>query len=71
MDCDSIVVMDGGRVVEQGSHDELMKAGGRYSELVAYQRRHASSSDEEDGAVVGDGGVIEEIESVNDEAMIL
>ena len=71
VDCDSIVVMDGGRVVEQGSHDELMKAGGRYSELVAYQRSHASSSDEEDGAVVGDGGVIEEIESVNDEAMIL
>jgi ABC-type multidrug transport system fused ATPase/permease subunit len=71
VDCDSIVVMDGGRVVEQGSHDELMKAGGRYSELVAYQRSHASSSDEEDGVVVGDGGVIEEIESVNDEAMIL
>ena len=30
VDCDSIVVMDGGRVVEQGSHDELMKVGGRY-----------------------------------------
>ena len=70
VDCDSIVVMDGGRVVEQGSHDELMKAGGRYSELVAYQRSHASSSDEEDGVVVGDGGVLEEIESVNEEAMI-
>ena len=71
VDCDSIVVMDGGRVVEQGSHDELMKAGGRYSELVAYQRSHASSSDEEDGVVVGDGGVLEEIESVNEKAMIL
>ncbi len=71
MDCDSIVVMDEGRVVEQGSHDELMKAGGRYSELVVYQRRHASLSHEEDGVVVGDGGVLEEIESANEEAMIL
>ena len=71
VDCDSIVVMDGGRVVEQGSHDELIRAGGRYSELVAFQRSHASSSDEEDGVVLGDGGVLEEIESVNEEAMIL
>ncbi|KAL7542829.1 hypothetical protein ACHAXR_012408 [Thalassiosira sp. AJA248-18] len=43
-DCDEIVVMDGGRVIERGSHDELMRFGGRYSELVAFQRSHGSSS---------------------------
>jgi ATP-binding cassette subfamily B protein len=32
-DADRIVVLEGGRVVEQGSHDELMEAGGRYAEL--------------------------------------
>lgn len=37
-DCDEIVVMDEGRVVESGSHDELLRLGGRYSELVAFQR---------------------------------
>ena len=37
-DCDEIVVMDAGRVVEQGTHDELMRLGGRYAELVAFQR---------------------------------
>lgn len=32
---DLIVVMDQGRVVEQGSHAELLARGGRYAELVA------------------------------------
>ena len=34
---DRIVVLDSGRVVESGTHAELMALGGRYSELVALQ----------------------------------
>jgi ATP-binding cassette subfamily B protein len=34
-DADQIVVLDGGRVVETGTHDELLAAGGRYAQLVA------------------------------------
>jgi ATP-binding cassette subfamily B protein len=30
---DKILVIDGGRLVEQGRHDELVKAGGRYSRM--------------------------------------
>ncbi|MEU2876859.1 ABC transporter ATP-binding protein [Streptomyces sp. NPDC007070] len=30
---DRVVVLDGGRVVEQGPHDELLAAGGRYAAL--------------------------------------
>ena len=30
---DQILVMDNGTVVEQGNHDELLAAGGRYSAL--------------------------------------
>ena len=34
---DRIVVMDGGRIVEQGSHAELAAAGGLYARLAALQ----------------------------------
>ena len=52
-DCDEIVVMDAGRVVEQGTHDDLMNLKGRYAKLVAFQRSHnngniSQDEDEED-----------------------
>jgi ABC-type multidrug transport system fused ATPase/permease subunit len=34
---DQILVMDGGRIVERGTHDELMEAGGAYAELTRRQ----------------------------------
>lgn len=34
---DNIVVMDGGRIVEQGRHGELLRAAGAYSRLVNSQ----------------------------------
>ncbi len=36
-DCDTILVMDGGRIVEQGTHDELIRKGGIYKEIYDSQ----------------------------------
>jgi ABC-type multidrug transport system fused ATPase/permease subunit len=34
---DKIVLLDSGRIVEQGSHEELMTLGGSYAKLVELQ----------------------------------
>ncbi len=39
---DHIIAMRHGRIVEQGSHDELMAAGGYYAELVAMDRHNGN-----------------------------
>lgn len=39
MDAEEIVFLEKGRIVERGSHDELMAAGGRYRQLCDLQAR--------------------------------
>jgi len=46
-DCDEIVVLEKGKVVEQGSHEDLMALCGRYRELLLFQQSHALGMDKE------------------------
>ena len=40
--CDRIIVLDGGKIIEDGSYDELLAKGGFFAELVERQRIHDS-----------------------------
>jgi ATP-binding cassette subfamily B protein len=46
---DRIVVIDGGRVVEDGTHAALMRAGGRYARMYALQAERFAAPAGEDG----------------------
>ncbi len=39
MDADQILVMDGGRIVERGTHGELLARGAAYTEMWALQQQ--------------------------------
>ena len=45
VDADTIVVLDQGRIKEQGNHQQLMEKGGIYSELWTIQQRKAHSQE--------------------------
>ncbi|MGH3312676.1 MAG: ABC transporter ATP-binding protein [Streptomyces sp.] len=44
-DADQIVVLEGGRIAERGTHAELLAAGGRYAALVRRDARTSVSAD--------------------------
>ena len=52
VDADQIVVLEAGRIVEQGRHAELLARGGRYAELWELQARESSQSPSADPGLV-------------------
>jgi len=46
-DCDKIIVMSEGRIVESGTHEELMELGGVYKALIVLQNNERGSGRED------------------------
>ncbi|KAK4613445.1 Iron-sulfur clusters transporter atm1, mitochondrial [Fulvia fulva] len=54
-DSDLIIVLKGGRVAEQGTHERLVDSGGIYSELWSAQEMAFVEEEEEEGSEGNDG----------------
>ena len=37
---DTVIVLENGRIVEEGNHEQLMRLGGKYAELFTTQAKH-------------------------------
>jgi ATP-binding cassette subfamily B protein len=66
---DNIVVLDGGRVIEQGSHEELLALDGRYAELFRLQAERFAEDEAEservDAADLAGDATVGEVEAVS------
>jgi ATP-binding cassette subfamily B protein len=45
MDADQILVMDHGRIVERGTHRELLAADGAYAQMWALQQQEEEAAE--------------------------
>lgn len=48
VEADKILVLDGGKIIEQGTHQELLQADGRYLQLWAKQSAQGSETEQAD-----------------------
>ena len=53
MNADNIIVMQDGRIAEEGTHEELLRIGGLYSRIFRLQHGTADSSDDANTGLEG------------------
>jgi ATP-binding cassette subfamily B protein len=55
-DADLILVVDSGRIVERGTHDDLLQRGGLYAQLYQTQFRHQDASEQPESSPAPEDG---------------
>jgi ABC-type transport system involved in Fe-S cluster assembly fused permease/ATPase subunit len=50
IDADQILVMEQGRIIERGTHRELLAAGGQYAQMWSLQQQERSTQDADAGS---------------------
>lgn len=67
-DCDNIIILDQGRVIEQGTHDELLaKPNGYYANVWNSQRVHRKLREDKKEEINIDGKQVEKYEKKTNE----
>ena len=51
MNCDQILVLDGGRIVERGKHQDLLEFAGKYADLWNIQIKAHGSSEQSNNQI--------------------
>lgn len=52
VDADTILVLDHGRIIERGNHDQLLKQGGHYAAMWALQQSERSNDFDNNNSVI-------------------
>ena len=52
VDAHEILVMDGGRILERGTHGELLAMGGRYAQMWALQQQSGEIAERPEEEVI-------------------
>jgi ABC-type multidrug transport system ATPase subunit len=63
MNADRIIVVENGEILEQGGHDELIVAGGRYADLWSKQVFIRPSDDDKKKASADQAGFVNDLSS--------
>ena len=67
-DCDNIIILDQGRVIEQGTHDELLaKPNGHYANIWNSQRIRRKLREDKKEEINIDGKQVEKYEKKTNE----
>ncbi|MBF1108414.1 MAG: ABC transporter ATP-binding protein, partial [Solobacterium sp.] len=46
--CDNIVFLENGEIVEQGTHEQLMKLNGKYAEMFDVQAKYYKEEEQDE-----------------------